>query len=281
VEPLEYAWQEQSVWSQAAGRLKRELERNRAWVLRLGVAGAVLSGAAVTWGIDRDLGKVLAGLSALAVGIAGLVRQSGHGRVQSWTGARAVSEALKSEVYLQLARVTDSARFEGQIEAIDNDAGGLIEHRAGIEPAERPLPAVDGLGSYLEQRVDGEIGYYENSADDLRTKITWVRRAEAALAVAAVVLAALGGIVAEDALAVWVPVVTTVAAAVTAHAAAARYEYLLVEYLRTAHALRRLRDRQGTARHLSDEELIRRAESIISAQNAAWLAKLTSGDDAS
>jgi hypothetical protein len=107
-----------------------------------------------------------------------------------------------------------------------------------------------------------------------------VRRAEGALAVAAVVLAALGGIVGEDALAVWVPVVTTVTAAITAHAAAARYEYLLVEYLRTAHALRRLRDRQGTARSLSEEELIRRAESILSAQNAAWLAKLTSGDDA-
>jgi hypothetical protein len=280
VDPLEYAWKEQSVWSQTAGRLKRDLERNRAWALRLGVAGAILSGAAVAWGIDRSLGKVLAALSALAVGVAGLIRQSGQGRVQSWTNARAVSEALKSEVYLHLARVTDDARFEEQVEAIDNDASGLIEHRAGIEPAERSLPEVDGIDSYVEKRVGEQIDYYEHSANGLRTRVTWVRRAEGALAVAAVVLAALGGIAAEDALAVWVPVVTTVAAAVTAHAAAARYEYLLVEYLRTAHALRRLRDRQGTARGLSDEELIRRAEGILSAQNAGWLVKLTSGDDA-
>jgi hypothetical protein len=280
VDPLQYAWNEQSVWSQTAGRLKRDLERNRAWVLWLGVAGAVLSGAAVAWGIDRDLGKVLAALSALAIGIAGLIRQSGQGRVQSWTNARAVSEALKSEVYLHLARATDDARFEEQVEAIDGDASALIEHRAGIEPKERSLPEVDGLDSYVKERIDDQIGYYERSANRLRTQVTWVRRAEGALAVAAVVLAALGGIVAEDALAVWVPVVTTVAAAVTAHAAAARYEYLLVEYLRTAHALRRLRDRQGTARNLSDEELIRRAEGIISSQNAAWLVKLTSGDEA-
>jgi hypothetical protein len=280
VEPLEYAWKEQSVWSQTAGRLKRDIERNRAWVLRLGVAGAVLSGAAVAWGIDRNLGKVLAALSALAVGVAGLIRQSGQGRVQSWTNARAASEALKSEVYLHLARVTDGARFEEQVEAIDNDASGLIEHRAGIEPAERSLPEVDGVDSYVGKRVDGQIGYYEQSANRLRVRVTWVRRAEGALAVAAVVLAALGGIVAEDALAVWVPVVTTVTGAVAAHAAAERYEYLLVEYLRTAHALTRLRDRQGTARSLTDEELIRRAEGIMSAQNAAWLAKLASGDDA-
>jgi hypothetical protein len=280
VDALEYAWKEQSVWSQTAGRLKHDVERNRAWVLRLGVAGAVLSGAAIAWGIERDLAKVLAALSALAVGIAGLIRQSGQGGVQAWTNARALSEALKSEVYLHLARVSDGARFEEQLEAIDSDASGLLEHRAGIEPEERSLPEVDGIDSYVEKRVDGQIGYYEQSADVLRRRVTWVRRAEGTLAVAAVVLAALGGIVAEDALAVWVPVVTTVAATVTAHAAAERYEYLLVEYLRTAHALRRLRERQGTARSLSDEELIRRAEGILSAQNAAWLVKLASGDDA-
>lgn len=280
MDPLQYAWEEQSVWSQAADRLKAELERNRAWVLRLGVAGAMLSGAAVAWGIDRDLGKVLAALSALAVGIAGLLRQSGQGGVQSWTNARAVSEALKSEVYLHLARVNDGVRFEEQLEAIDNDASGLIEHRAGLAPKERPLPEVDGIDSYVEHRIDDQIGYYERSAKKLRGRVTWVRRAEGALAVAGVVLAALGAIVAADALAVWVPVVTTVAGAIAAHAAAERYEYLLVEYLRTAHALRRLRDRQGTARSLSDEELIRRAEGILSAQNAAWLVKVTSGDDA-
>jgi hypothetical protein len=280
VDPLQYAWAEQSVWSQAADRLKADLERNRAWVLRLGVAAAVLSGAAIAWGLDRDLGKVLAGLSALAVGVAGLVRQSGQGGIQSWANARAVSEALKSEVYLHLAQADDGGRFEEQLESIDNDASGLIEHRAGIEPKDRPLPEVDGIDSYVEHRIDGQIGYYEGTAKKLRGRVTLVRQAQGALAVAGVVLAALGGIVAEDALAVWVPVVTTVAAAVAAHAAAERYEYLLVEYLRTAHALRRLRDRQGTARGLSDAELIRRAETILSAQNAAWLVKVTSGDDA-
>ena len=280
MDALEYAWGEQSVWSQAADRLKADLERNRAWVLRLGVAGAVLSGAAIAWGIERDLGKVLAALSALAVGVAGLIRQSGQGAVQSWTNARAVSEALKSEVYLHLARVNDGARFQEQLELIDNDASGLIEHRAGIGPKDRALPEVDGIDSYVEHRIDNQIDYYERTAKTLRGRLTWVRRAEGALAVTGVILAAFGAIVGEDAVAVWVPVVTTVAGAITAHAAAARYEYLLVEYLRTAHALRRLRDRQGTARNLTDEELVRRAEGILSAQNAAWLVKVTSGDDA-
>jgi hypothetical protein len=74
--------------------------------------------------------------------------------------------------------------------------------------------------------------------------------------------------------------VTTVGAAITAHAAAARYDYLLVEYLRTAEELERLRDRRGSASNLTDEALVKKAENIISVQNQGWMAKLTSDDGA-
>ena len=55
-----------------------------------------------------------------------------------------------------------------------------------------------------------------------------------------------------------------------------RYEFLLIEYSRTAHELTRLCDhyhtpRPGTA--LSDEEFIRRCEDVISAQNDKWTGK--------
>jgi uncharacterized protein (DUF697 family) len=94
-----------------------------------------------------------------------------------------------------------------------------------------------------------------------------VRWIEVGLGVGAAVLAAAAGMWERDAIAVWVPVVTTVGAAITAHAAAGSYEYLLMEYLRTAEELERVRDRRGSAAKLTDEQPVRKAEDVISVQN--------------
>jgi hypothetical protein len=82
-----------------------------------------------------------------------------------------------------------------------------------------------------------------------------------------------------------VPVLTTVTAALTAHAAAARYEYLLVEYLRTAAELERLRSRRqssaggsGGRSAEAEDEFVEACERVISVQNEGWMAKLTSSD---
>ena len=40
----------------------------------------------------------------------------------------------------------------------------------------------------------------------------------------------------------WAPVSTTAAATVAAHIATSRYDHMVIEYLRTAHQLKRLRD---------------------------------------
>ena len=77
------------------------------------------------------------------------------------------------------------------------------------------------------------------------------------------------------AIAVWVPVITTAAAAMSAHAAASCYEYSLVEYLRTAEELDRIRGRRGAVATASDAELVALAERVISIQNEGWMAKLS------
>ena len=61
------------------------------------------------------------------------------------------------------------------------------------------------------------------------------------LGVTAVVLAALAAAFQIGGLAAWVPVVTTIATSVTAYIAAARYDHLVIEYLRTAQRLQHLR----------------------------------------
>jgi hypothetical protein len=70
-------------------------------------------------------------------------------------------------------------------------------------------------------------------------------------------------------------VATTAAGAVAAYIAAQRYEYLWIEYSRTASELRRLLDRRTSAdgRPLSGGELVGECEQVISVQNQAWMAK--------
>jgi hypothetical protein len=281
---VEHAWQRQSVWSQAANRLKRGIEQKRLAALLLTLLGAVLSAAAVVAGLDSAPGKAIAFVAAVSVALGGLARAgTGVQAVRDWTRARSVSEAIKSEVFLYLTRsggdrdARGEAELDNRVQALEDEAGELLSHTAGVTAENRPPPAVDGIDSYLRVRVSGQLdGFYHPRARELQTNLTRVRWAEGALGVAGAILAAAAGLSEEDSVAVWVPVITTITAAVTAHAAAARYEYLLVEYLRTALQLERLRNRRGEAATMTPEQLIRAAEHVISAQNQAWMAKLTS-----
>jgi hypothetical protein len=285
---VERAWREQSVWSQVANRLKRDLERKRTLALGFTVVGAVLSAAAVAVGLSSGVAKVLAFASAASVAVAGLVRvRTGKRAVQDWTRARSVSEAMKSEVYLYLTRLRDEGDDDREVKLgqrigdIEDDGSDLLRFKLDVTPHHRPLPQVDDVESYLRVRVGGQLDdYYRPRAAELGRKVTLFRRIELGLGIAGAVLAAAAGTWEREAIAVWVPVVTTVGAAITAHAAAARYEYLLVEYLRTAEELERLRDRRGSASNLTDEALVKKAENIISVQNQGWMAKLTSDDGA-
>ena len=65
-----------------------------------------------------------------------------------------------------------------------------------------------------------------------------------------------------------------------------RYEYLLVEYLRTAAELERLRGRYRHSAGRGDSEstedaFVEACEHVISVQNEGWMAKLTSSDQPS
>jgi hypothetical protein len=279
----EYAWQQQRRWSQAANRLKRRYERARAWLLGLTVAAATLAAAAVVADLSSGVGKALSFAAALASAFAALVGgRANRDAVRDWTRARSVSEAIKSEVYVRLLQLGPYAdpgpdtTLDTRVAAFESDAAALLPQLPDPEPATRPLPDVHDVASYLEQRVNGQVTtFYRPRAAELAHKLRTFRRVELALAGAAAVLAAIAGTWGEDTVAVWVPVVTTVAAAVTSHVATARYEFLLADYLRTADELERIRDRRGTAARFTDEELVRHAEEVISAQNQAWMAKLT------
>jgi SMODS and SLOG-associating 2TM effector domain 1/Protein of unknown function (DUF4231) len=257
--------------------------------LSLTITGAVLAtlGTQVT-SINNPAGKGLVWASAIAVGLVPLLRpQFGPKAVEAWARARSASETLKEEVYTFLAGVSPyrgtepeqklRQRVDDTLAAVDD----LLPQTAGIEPVPRSLPAVCGVDEYIAVRVNQQVNeYYRRQAAKLRTQLRRLRGAEFTLAVAAVVLSATSGSLGVRGAAQWVPVVTTVSAALVAHAAAAQYEFMLVEYGRTAAQLERIRDRRPPVTDPdqaaeADDRFVAECERIISAQNESWMAKLS------
>lgn len=282
-------WRRQSIWSQTANRMKGSIGRARSAALALTVGGAVLATLAGRLpAAQATASSLLAVAAAVGVGLVPVLRPRWSGRVlRDWTRARSVSEALKGEVYLYLARAGDyrnddrDRRLRVCTDRTRQEAADLLWRSVNVEPAERALPDVDDYASYLRVRVDGQVeGYYRPKARQLQVRLSQFRRVELVLAVAGVVLGALAASLAEVGLGAWIAVVTTASASVAAHVGAARYEYQLIEYLRTADELSRLRrDAAATTSPAELDQLVVRCERIISIQNEGWMAKLSSIPD--
>jgi hypothetical protein len=139
------------------------------------------------------------------------------------------------------------------------------------------LPEVSDVETYLEVRirVSQLENFYEPKAGKLRRQLRWAKTAEITLTLLAAAFAAFAAV--SPNVGAWAAVVTTAVGAVTAYAAAERYEFLWIEYSRTASELRRLYSRRTAAdgRRLSGLELVTECEDVISVQNQAWMAKWT------
>jgi hypothetical protein len=267
-------WRLQSLWSRTADRLKADVTRKQTLSVCLIVCGALAAAVALDFGLSSAPGKVFSFVAAAATGLGGLVQQRiGADAVQSWTRARSVAEELKSEVYRVLSG-TAPAGLADRAAALEATAADLLPHTAGIIPADRELPAVHDVDSYLRVRVIGQLDrYYRPRAERLARTTRSLRRLTAALTAAGLVIGAAAGTWEADGLAVWVPVITTVAAAITGYGAATRSDHHLVEYLRTATELERLLARRA-AGLVPDDAVVGLAEQVISAQNEGWMARL-------
>ena len=222
--------------------------------------------------------------AALALAAVGLLRgQQKVEQVRRWTRARSVSEAIKTEMFLFL---TQTGRYdapdhnrrlelEAEVQRFENEAGNLQRYTDGVQAKDRPLPTVHDVDSYMEIRVrQSQLeGYYEPKARLMRQQLQALKTAEVTLALVAAGLAALAAI--SPSVGAWAAVVTTAGGAMAAYIAAQRYEFLWIEYSRTASELRRLLDRRTASdgRQISGPELVAECEQVISVQNQAWMAK--------
>ncbi len=276
----EAVWTRQHVWSQTASRLKTRLTAARAVALLLTIAGAVLATAAGQVGSGTSsIGTGLAVAAAIAVGLAPLaLRFADSKAVQNWTRARALSEALKTEIYTYLAGVGPyrglgrDRQLADRVETLSGNAADLLRYTARAEPRHTDLPAVRDVSSYIEHRVRPQISWYRDKAKGLARWLTLVKGMGLALAVLAVVFgvvslkAGVGG-------AAWLPPIATVAAAVAAYGAWARYEYQSIAYLRTAESLELMlvhRRVFGDTDAAADDDFVARCDRIVSDENKDW-----------
>ncbi|MFJ4002313.1 DUF4231 domain-containing protein [Streptomyces sp. NPDC090023] len=282
----EDVWRAQSIWSQAANRHKAAIGRARAAALGAVVCAAVFGAAASQLMPHSPVtGRVCAFLALLAAGAAPLAaRGAAPDRVRDWTRMRSVSEELKSELYVRLARVAQYRQPDARdrvlrerTDAVLAEAADLAAALVGLRPVERPLPPVQDITGYVEARLRPQLeGYYRPRTVQMGERARLVERWGQVLAAVSVVLGAVAGAFAVEEAAAWMPVVAAVSAAVVSHGASARYVAQQVEFGRTAGELERLLRWWRGCDPVTDadaDRLAERAEHVVSVQNEGWMAK--------
>ncbi len=287
---MRQVWDQQSVWSQSANRLKKSVEAARSRALALTVTAALLGAAASqVMGWSSRLGATLAFVAALAAGMSPLLaHRGGLARTSDWIRTRAVSEALKGEVYTSLAGVGPYADrpnaptlLAERARDLRRDAADLIRHTAGVSPVTRPLPPVVDLGTYVDHRLRRQIDtYYCPKAAWMQSRVELFGKVELAFGALGALLAAAAGAFTIGGLAAWAGVIASVSIAVTAHVTAQRYTYQHLEFLRTAEELQHLLDRWTADPAVTGEgaeAFVSQCEHVISIQNEAWMVRWTVG----
>jgi len=280
---VEELWRAQSSWSQVASQMKRRIERARTGALFLVIAVALLGALATASApFSQTLSRVLAAAAALGAGLLPLLRSFWTGKaLRDWTRARSVSEALKSHVYLWLAgageygRDQDARALRRKTDEIRADAADLLQHHLRIAPQDRGLPDVHNARSYFTVRVAAQVeGYYRPMAKHLTSRVSLARHIEILIALTGAGIGALAAGLRTN-FASWIAVVTTVGTALAVHMAAARYDYQLLVFLRTADRLARLQDDAAVTDSAQDlDALMLSAEEAILFENTGWMAKL-------
>ena len=284
---LSWAWAQQRVWSQTANAMKSRIDRARTLGLGLAIGAATLAVAAVQLaGLSSWAGRSLAAAAAISAGLGPISqRRAGTDQVQAWTRARSASEGLKTEVYAYLAGGStytgaDRERRLGErTRGIVADVADLQWHALGITADDKPVPAVSGIDSYITERVNDQIeGYYRPKAAGYVRRVARLRNVADLLAVISVVFAAMAAAFDIEGLAALVPVVTTVATSVVAYVAAARYDHMIVEFLRTAQRLEQLAGSQADT-PTEPAAFVDACEAAISIENQGWMARWVSDEN--
>jgi hypothetical protein len=271
-------------YSETANYLSKRLDTVRRSCFGLSIAGALLAAIAAGWG--GDLGKeyhnYLAWSSALILAVAAFLtlRFLGKDSVTLYVKARAASEALKREAYLYASsaapydnQITLDATLIGEMQKVEQNSDGLgLYERKTTEPGAYPRKPFTNVSEYVAARLDDQIGYYNDKADELTTPSRRLHAAELVLAAAAAAITAVAALLGkgEFDMASLTAVITTLTGIVLSHLHAARYDERIIAYRATARRLENEKMKMTANTKLAD--LATAVERIIAAETKGWQA---------
>jgi hypothetical protein len=290
---------EQCAWSQTANALHRKIDRTR-WLTFFMSSMAALF-AAVASQLHAEDGEqlhlILAVSSAVLLGGISYLsaRLLTSVQVQDWVRARVASEALKRMAFkfaAQVAPYDDQATREPLLADekskvladVDDLLGQLVRcDRAGSSPITMLTP-----DQYIEVRIKRQVDWYEARAASFKRAVRRLRITEFILSLVATLVAAAAGVAGNsfftrvdfDVVAL-TAVLTTVAAYVISQIEASRYDFLIVNYRSTANRLKGELARLSLPTAQPSNEwnaFVNACETLISNENASWMAKWTKPD---
>ncbi len=299
---IEAAWREYRGWALCS---RNEQARVNFWgrvILALTCVCAILAAAASYFdpttggagGVAHApdwLGRALSFASAAAAAVAGAIGatrlRADHEKV--WITARGVAEAIKSECYMRAAAAGDYADAKAndvlrkRLDDITKRAEGIVAVGEPVAPDNDPRCPTVGMAPdwYRTNRLLDQYTYYAKAAQRESDAADRFKYLGLALSALAAVLGVVAGVWPPLRAELWIGVITTVTAALTAYAMVDRRKQIASAYAQTARKLNRLDGWFGGADPKpAFGQLVIDLEDIILAENRAWSDVMSRGGPA-
>ena len=286
---LSYAWDAYRDWAASSRQQKKKLFRWRAIVLLLGMVGAAFEtivASEIFSPIKFNDIDIIGILGFICLALAAYFSRNilGGKPEKKWIGARSVSEALKSESYKYVTRVSTykgddkDQQLIKKVNVINDSANSLGMIPESSNRAKKSHPKTDmSVEEYINDRlidqINRETGFYWKSARLNKKKVKGFSNSALFMGV---VTAVLGGCDTFNisGTAIWVAVLTTFSTSLAAYFQAGRYEYLVTSYSATARRLENLLAQWNANPDVSEKEsFILACEEAISFENHGWIAE--------
>jgi len=290
------AWDEYRGWAKRARSLQRSAEFWNFWSLvafvatgLLGAAAAYFAAGGAGGALDDRGARALACVAAVAAAVSLYVgRQAlAYGAEAGWLRARAIAESIKSECFRFAAGVHPyEAVGDAPKEALALfiERRGALAGRAGGDLTAEDDPVTDKGDDrrperplsdawYIEKRIDGQIHYYASGREKNEKAYARLRDWGFAVGIVTTVVSTAAAYYGPQ-LAVWVAVLTTFGAAISAYGLADRQRYLASTYAGMKGGLERIKERYR-AGGMSLPELVGAAEDLMESEHSAWIERMT------
>lgn len=279
-------WNDYKSWARTARSTKAAQEKARNWALSLGVLGAATATLSSQIGPATLAQEITLG-SAVLIGLAAFIGREllTPDRETAWARSRILAEALQRQVWLALMRVppyqgADAAdKLKDKAEKIVLGVGLAQATEVGASEKLKP-PEVHTVDDYIRLRVMAQIDWYQTTAATRQKSLLFWKKLSVGLGALAMVLGIIGAQFSQ--LSAWVPVITSISAAVLTLVQAGRFQSMIPLYQQTARQLSLELAAWQDSERKDPPALAQACEDIMSKENESWrtdwLAKTASAE---